>query len=59
MNTDDMDNHELLDDDENIDEDQVIDVAEKIFIRIAEKIIEQDRPSLQEIFKDHLFETEI
>ena len=40
MNTDDMDNHELLEDDENIDEDQVIDVAEKIFIRIAEKIIE-------------------
>ena len=34
-----MDNHELLSDD-NIDEDQVIDVAEKIFIRIAERIIE-------------------
>ena len=53
-----MDNHELLSD-ENIDEDEVIDVAEKIFIRIAEKIIELDRISLQEIFKDHLFETEI
>ena len=53
-----MDNHELLSDD-NIDEDQVIDVAEKIFIRIAERIIELDRIPLQEIFIDHLFETEI
>lgn len=39
-------------DDEDVDEDEVIDVAERIFVRIAEAIIEQERRSIREVFAD-------
>ena len=44
---------------EEIDEDEVIDVAERIFIRIAEEIIKQDVTSIRDLFSDQLFEAEI
>ena len=44
-------------DDENIDEEQVIDVAERIFIRIAEALQTQGVTSIRQTFKDHIFET--
>ena len=37
---------------EEIDEDEVIDVAERIFIRIAEEIIKQDITSIRELFSE-------
>ena len=46
-------------DDEDIDEDEVIDVAERIFVRIAEAIIEQQRRSIREVFQQDLFEADI
>ena len=38
------------DEDENVDEDEVIDVAERIFIRIAEQIISLEIKSVREVF---------
>ena len=34
-------------------------MAERIFIRIAEELIQQNRTSIREVFKDHLYEMEI
>ena len=45
--------------DDDVDEDEVIDAAERIFIRIAEQIINQERSSVREIFQDWILETEI
>ena len=48
---------------EDIDEDEVIDVAEKIFIRIAQELVQvqqqQEQPSIREIFKEYIFEAEV
>ena len=41
---------------EEINEEEVIDVAEKIFIRIADELFKQGRSSIREVFKDHLYE---
>ena len=49
----------LPEDEEDIDEDEVIDVAERIFVRIAEAIIEQQRRSIREVFLENLFEADI
>lgn len=53
-----MDGEGLLDDEE-VDEDEVIDVAERIFVRIAEAIIEQERRSIREVFSEQLFSADI
>ena len=42
--------------DEEVNEEEVIDVAEKIFIRIADELVKQGRSSIREVFKDHLYE---
>jgi len=34
-------------------------VAERIFVRIAEAIIEQQRRSIREVFQENLFEADI
>ena len=47
------------DNDENNDEDEVIDVSEKIFIRIAEQIIMKEIPTVHEVFKDQLRDVNI
>ena len=47
-----------MDDEEDIDEDEVIDVAEQIFIRIAEQIVKQQIPSIRAVFEPHIFEAE-
>lgn len=46
-------------DDEEVDEDEVIDVAEQIFVRIAEAIIKNDIQSIRSVFVDGIFEAEI
>ena len=47
-------------DGEDIDgEDKVIDVAEQVFIKIAEEAIKQGRTSCREIFHEKIYETEI
>lgn len=43
---------------EEVDEDEMIDVAEKIFIRIAEKIIAQ-KTSVRSVFQRNIFHAEI
>ena len=44
---------------EDIDEDEVIDVAERVFFRIAEEVIKQERTSIRNLFADQIFETEV
>ena len=41
---------------DDVNEEEVIDVAEKIFIRIADEMFKQGRSSIREVFKDHLYE---
>ena len=48
-----------MEDDDDIDEDEVIDVAEQIFVRIAEKIVQQERQSIREVFQGDIFVAEI
>lgn len=56
---DQKDGEGLPDDEEDIDEDEVIDVAERIFVQIANAIVDQKRRSIREVFQDNLFEAEI
>ena len=44
---------------DDIDEDEVIDVAERVFFRIAEEVIKQERTSIRNLFADQIFETEV
>ena len=44
---------------EEVDEDEVIDVAERVFFRIAEVLIKQGQASIRALFKEQIFETEI
>ena len=37
---------------DDIDEDEVIDVAERVFFRIAEEVIKQERTSIRNLFAD-------
>ena len=53
------DPHGLGMDDEEVDEDEVIDVAEQIFVRIAEAIIKQEISSIRSVFVEGIFEAEI
>ena len=53
---DDEDNYDEDEDDAN--EDEVIDVAERIFIRIAEQIISREIKTVREVFADHIVEME-
>ena len=48
-----------VDDEDEIDEDEVIDVAEQIFVKIAEQIVKQERRSIREVFLGQIFEAEI
>lgn len=45
--------------DEEIDEEEVIDVAERIFIRIAEAMITQERASVRDVFRENIEVREI
>lgn len=42
-------------DEENIDEEEVIDVAERIFIRIAEQLTALQCSSIRDVFKEDIF----
>ena len=46
-------------DEEEPNEEEVIDVAEKIFIRMAEELIKQGRTSIRDCFTNQIFETMI
>ena len=37
----------------------MIDVAEQIFVRMAEGIVKQQRSSIREVFQDQIFEADI
>lgn len=37
----------------------MIDIAEQLFVRIAEQIIKREITSIRDVFKDEIFETEI
>jgi hypothetical protein len=43
------------DDEDDIDEDEVIDVAEQIFVRIAEAIINKKLNSIRAVFAEAIF----
>jgi len=51
-------NKDLQEGEEDVDEDEMIDVAEKIFIRIAEEIIQQ-KTSVRAIFQNNIFDADI
>lgn len=51
-------NKDMQEDEEDVDEDEMIDVAEKIFIRIAEEIIQQ-KTSVRAIFQNNIFDADI
>jgi hypothetical protein len=51
-------NKDMQEDEEDVDEDEMIDVAEKIFIRIAEEIIQQ-KTSVRAIFQSNIFDADI
>jgi hypothetical protein len=51
-------NKDMQEDEEDVDEDEMIDVAEKIFIRIAEEIIQQ-KTSVRTIFQSNIFDADI
>ena len=44
---------------EVVDEDEVIDVAERVFFRIADQLTKQGQASMRALFKEHIFETEV
>ena len=50
------DNYE---DDDDANEDEVIDVAERIFIRIAEQIINREIKTVREVFADYIIAMEL
>ena len=47
-----MDNRQDEENEEDIDEDEVIDVAEQIFIRIAQTIVAKQISSIRDVFED-------
>lgn len=46
-------------DDEDLDEDEMIDVAEKIFLLMAEKMVENKIQNVRDVFKPYIFEADI
>jgi len=48
-----------MDDEDDVDEDEVIDVAEQIFVRIAEAVIKMEIRSVRSIFQEAIQEAEI
>jgi len=44
---------------DDVDEDEVIDIAERLFVRIAEQIIKQEITSIRDVFRSELFEMDI
>jgi len=50
---------EAMEDDEELNEDEVIDVAEQLFVRIAQAIIELKVKSIRSVFAHAIFEVEI
>ena len=49
-----MDNRQDEENEEDIDEDEVIDVAEQIFIRIAQTIVAKQISSIRDVFEDQI-----
>lgn len=45
--------------DEDLDEDEMIDVAEKIFLLMAEKMVENKIQNVRDVFKPYIFEADI
>jgi hypothetical protein len=45
--------------DEGLDEDEMIDVAEKIFLLMAEKMVENKIQNVRDVFEPYLFEADI
>jgi hypothetical protein len=44
---------------EDLNEDEMIDVAEKIFLAMAEKMVENKIQNVRDIFKPYIFEADI
>lgn len=44
---------------EDFDEDEMIDVAEKIFVLMAQKMVENSVKSVRSVFKPYIFEADI
>ena len=45
-------------DEDEADDEEVIDVAEQIFLRMAQAMVEQNRSSIREVFQEYIFEAE-
>lgn len=46
-------------DEEDLDEDEMIDVAEKIFLMMAEKMVDNKISNVRDVFKPYIFEADI
>ena len=53
------DDTNMGDEEDDVDEDEVIDVAEQIFVRIAEAILKHDLRSIRAVFQEAIFDAEI